>query len=188
MKPSIAAVLAVAVLVVAGCSSSDDTGSSSTQKHNDADVAFATEMTPHHAQALVMVDMTEGRDVDPAFADLTAAIKAAQAPEIDLMGGWLESWGEEVPEGTGLHHMDGASMGDMANAMSEEDFAQLDEVNDRGFEAMWLRMMIAHHEGAIDMGEAEVEDGRYPPALDLAEHIVSSQRAEIETMRAMLEQ
>ena len=37
----------------------------SATEHNDADVAFATDMIQHHAQALSMVDLTMGRDLDP---------------------------------------------------------------------------------------------------------------------------
>ncbi|MGN6575348.1 MAG: DUF305 domain-containing protein, partial [Nocardioides sp.] len=45
---------------------------------NSADVEFATEMIPHHAQALVMVDMTRGRDLSPELQELTENIRAAQ--------------------------------------------------------------------------------------------------------------
>ena len=60
---------------------------------NDADVSFSTDMIPHHAQALVMVDMARGRDLSPATQQLTADIQAAQGPEIEQMVGWLNDWG-----------------------------------------------------------------------------------------------
>ena len=51
---------------------------------------------------------------------------------------------------------------------------------------MWLRMMIVHHEGAIEMSEVEQDEGEYGPALELADRIIDSQSAEIELMEEML--
>ena len=65
---------------------------------NDADVAFATAMIQHHAQALVMVDLTMGQDLDPELAALGEQIRATQAPEIEQMADWLTDWDEPVPE------------------------------------------------------------------------------------------
>ncbi|MFT8776269.1 MAG: HK97 family phage prohead protease [Gluconacetobacter liquefaciens] len=53
---------------------------------------------------------------------------------------------------------------------------------DRAFAAM----MIPHHQGAIDMARAEIEHGNDPAMLALAHAIVSSQSAEIATMRSFL--
>ena len=80
--------------------------------YNDADVAFATEMIPHHADALVMVDMTQGRDLSPELTTLTEQIRDAQAPEIERMVDWLTAWKVEVPE-TSRDHANSHDMGDM---------------------------------------------------------------------------
>ena len=40
---------------------SADQPAASETEHNEADVEFAQNMLPHHAQALAMVDMTRGR-------------------------------------------------------------------------------------------------------------------------------
>ncbi|MEP9363552.1 DUF305 domain-containing protein [Nocardioides sp. CN2-186] len=181
-------VLAAAVLALAlgACGTSDDSGSSGT--HNAADVSFATEMIPHHEQALLMVDMTEGRDLSPEFEQLTQDIEAAQTPEIEQMQGWLKSWGEDVPSGSSGHMMSGGSMGGSMGSgmMSDRDLKNLRGAGSDAFEDMWLRMMIAHHEGAIEMAQTEIADGEYAAALDLARSIASSQQAQITQMKAML--
>jgi uncharacterized protein (DUF305 family) len=51
---------------------------------------------------------------------------------------------------------------------------------------MWLKMMIDHHEGAVEMAEAEVKDGEHSKATRLAEEIISAQEDEISTMKALL--
>jgi uncharacterized protein (DUF305 family) len=178
IRTLLAAVLAIAVLALAGCS--DDATTRTENNHDDADVAFATGMIPHHAQALVMVDMTEGRDLDPAFTQLTDAIRAAQTPEIQTMSGWLEDWGKEVPDESGMGGMD------MPGMMSDDDLDTLESSSGATFEARWLRMMIEHHQGAIEMAKVEIAEGSYPPAVDLATSIVTSQEAEIVTMKTLL--
>ena len=160
---------------------------------NDADVDFATAMIPHHAQALSMVDLTRGRRLSPEVQRLTEQIQAAQAPEIEQMVDWLDGWGEPVPETMRDHaNADSGSHGmsdmhaDMPGMMSADEMADLEAASDAEFEHMWLEMMIRHHEGAIEMAEAEQADGVYAPAVDLAGSISTSQQAEIDTMEQLL--
>jgi uncharacterized protein (DUF305 family) len=166
----------------------------SATEHNDADVAFATEMIQHHAQALSMVDLTMGRTLEPAVQELTEDIRAAQAPEIEAMTDWLVAWGEDVPEtvrdhasaghGEGAQDMEG--MAEVPGMMSAEEMQALADASGADFQRMWLEMMVEHHRGAIEMAEAEQAEGRYAPAVELAEGIVSSQSREIATMEDLL--
>lgn len=184
---------------IAACGTSGDhehrttSGSSQgTTASNRADVAFATGMIPHHQQALEMVDLTKGRNLDPAVRTLADRIKAAQAPEIETMTGWLEDWGKPVPSATAnghdSHDMGGMQMGSdqMPGMMSAADMEALQQAPDSDFQAMWLRMMVRHHEGAITMAKAEIADGRYGPAKDLAQQIIDGQQAEIDQMKQLL--
>ena len=50
--------------------------------HNQADIAFATEMIPHHRQAVQMADLALSRATNAEVKTLAQAIKAAQDPEI----------------------------------------------------------------------------------------------------------
>lgn len=192
----LAASLVVAVLTLTACGSDESEQRAdipASAEFNAADVDFATQMIPHHAQALVMVDMTRGRSLSPEFEALTEQILAAQGPEIEQMADWLEEWGQPVPETSrdhaNSHDMDHMDMGDAemgAGMMTPEEMTALDEMGADGFESMWLTMMIAHHEGAITMAEAEQEAGKHPEALALAEQIAVSQALEIEQMQEML--
>ena len=165
--------------------------------YNDADVEFATEMIPHHADALVMVDMTQGRDLSPELASLTEDIRAAQAPEIETMVDWLTAWGEEVPETSrdhvnshgGSHGGDGDDGMDMGTdmGMDPDDLSMLEGADGAAFEEMWLEMMIEHHEGAIEMAAAQQQEGTFGDALTLAESIEESQTAQIERMQDLLD-
>ena len=199
----LATVLAAAALTLAACINIDrsggdsDTGSStSTSRHNDADVEFAQDMIPHHAQAIVMSSMAKKQARDPRLRQLATDIQAAQGPEIEQMSGWLKTWGEDVPQG--MRGMGGDSdydMGDMGSMMDNGDMpgmmtgrqmSNLDKSSGSRFDRMWLQMMIQHHEGAIEMAKVEQKNGQSTDAIELAKTIESAQTEEIALMKSML--
>lgn len=206
LRPTAALVALTIALAVPLAACGDDTSQSPSDRrtagngdvYNDADVAFATEMIQHHAQALSMVDLADGRPLDPDVQQLTEDIRAAQGPEIETMTDWLTAWDQEIPptmrdHSNAGHDMDGDMSdrmdgmdSDMPGMMSAEEMDELQDASDAEFQDMWLEMMIEHHEGAIEMAEDEQEDGEFADAIALAETIESSQQAEIATMEGLL--
>lgn len=178
-------------LALTACGGDDEDGEKerpepSATEHNEADVEFAQAMIPHHAQALAMADLTIERPLDKDVERLVEDIRAAQAPEIETMTDWLHDWDEEVPETIRDHANAGHDMEHMDGMMDDEDMAELADATDDEFQDLWLDMMIEHHEGAVDMAEDELDDGRYQPALDLAQQIIDGQTAEIDTMDRLM--
>lgn len=164
----------LALVVLAGCGSADD------DEFAPADVEFARQMIPHHAQAVEMAGMLPSDGVSPELTELAAAIAGAQQPEIDQMTAMLDRWGYVPPPPEGGHAHE------MAGMLTEDDLAALDAATGAEFERMWLTMMIEHHEGAIEMAETVLDDGVDPEARELAEEIVDVQQAEIARMERML--
>lgn len=164
------------------------TGTPAIGEHNDADVLFAQMMIPHHAQAVEMSDMLLAKDdVDQRVHELAQQIKDAQQPEITRMSGWLEGWGEDVPD---MNMGMGAGMGDMDHSMngmmSPEDMQALEDASGADASALFLEQMTQHHNGAIDMARIELTDGGNPETKELAQEIIDSQQAEIDMMREIL--
>lgn len=189
-----------AALVLAACGSDDgsDTGSGTqtsasagsedtADAHNDQDVSFAQDMIPHHQQAIQMSKMAASQASSAEVKDLAARIEKAQDPEIETMSGWLESWGEDVPSSMpGMDHGGHSGSSDMPGMMDTEDMDELMEASGKGFDAMFLTMMVDHHEGAVEMATTEKDKGQYGPAQKLADDIITAQNAEIEEMNKLL--
>ena len=163
------------------------------EEHSQADVMFAQMMLPHHQQAIEMSDIILAKDDIPAdVAALAEEIKAAQGPEIAQLTDWLEQWGEPTqPEGMDMDmDMDMGGDHDMAQMegmLSDEELQQLSDAPGPEAAELFLNQMIAHHEGAVAMAEDQVENGTYPPAVDLAQTIIDTQQQEIDTMRQLLD-
>ena len=191
-RPAVAVLAAVALGAPLTACAPDDADSqsqasaSAARAHNDADVRFARQMIPHHAQALEMVDLAEGRPLSSDVGALAEEIRAAQTPEIKQMSGWLREWGERVPSIMADHGSGGAAgMLSMEGMMSEQDMSDLAEASDSTFQQMWLSMMIEHHAGAIAMAQAEERNGKFDPAIAVARSIASSQQQQIRTMKRL---
>lgn len=182
---TVPALLLAALLALTACAGDDSTTSGET--HNDADVTFATEMIPHHQQAVEMAELAADRAHDPEVQQLAEDIQAAQGPEIDTMTQWLEDWGQQVPS----DDMDHGDMGhggaeEMPGMMDEAEMARLTGSDGAAFDRMFLQMMVEHHEGAIEMARTEQANGRNPDAIALAEQVETDQEAEIAEMEDLL--
>lgn len=153
---------------------------------NAADEMFVTMMIPHHQQAIEMADQILSKDgIDPRVVTLAEQIKAAQGPEIQTMKGWLQDWGVPYDDSTsGMGGMEGMDHGD--GMMSEDDMAALDAATGVEATRLFLEGMIEHHQGAVDMARAVLNNGENPDVLALAQQIIDGQTAEITTMQGIL--
>ena len=188
----LAGALVAGTLLLAGCAdnssgaaghgstmmSSGSAGSSTSAEadYNDADIAFASAMIPHHESAITMAQMAQDRAADGRVKELALRIEAAQGPEIETMSGWLTDWGaaassSDTDDGMGHGGMDDGGMGEMSGAE---------------FDRMFLTMMIEHHRSAVQMAQTEAASGQNTDAIALAESIRDSQTAEIAEMQQLL--
>jgi uncharacterized protein (DUF305 family) len=226
MKNSLAVGAAAAATLVAltACSNSSNDQTSRTSAtatttatagaHSQADVTFAQEMIPHHAQAIEMSNVILAKEgIDPRVNDLAKQIKAAQGPEIDQLQSWLSAWGQptmpmttsgmmtpgqnmQMPT-TGME-MPGHTMpmqsspapvpgaGGMSGMMSPEDMAALQNAQGVDASRLFLTQMITHHQGAITMAQTEIDSGQSPEAVALAHKMADTQQQEITTMQNIL--
>ena len=191
---SIAAGFAALVLV-AGCGDDDmggmDHGSgsntggtatgSSTANFNDADVTFTQNMIAHHQQAVEMATLAETRASNADIKKLATEIKGAQQPEIDKMTGWLTAWGKPTAP------MGGHSGMMMPGMASDAEMTKLKAASGADFDRQFARMMIAHHNGAIEMAKEVQTKGSNPDVKALAAQIEKAQSTEVTTLQGLLD-
>ncbi|OZF51651.1 DUF305 domain-containing protein [Rhodococcus sp. 14-2470-1a] len=199
MHTKIAASIAAATVgafLLSGCSdtstdssmdgqSTETMSSSASAEFNDADVMFARMMYPHHAQAVEMAEMVQGRSDNPDVQALASAIAAAQQPEMDQLTSWLAEWGQPAPSGD-MGTMGGMDHGSGMGMMTQQDMDTLAGLTGPEFDRQWSTMMIAHHTGAIEMAQAEIANGSNQDAQQMARTIVETQQQEIDTMQQLL--
>lgn len=118
-------------------------------------------------------------------------------------GGGLTLAQEATTDGAmeGAENMEGmgsSGMMDMSEMATGEPLKALMEPMDTMMRSMpmessgdmdadFLRMMIPHHQSAIDMARVELEQGDDEETRALAQFIIETQEGEIAEMRAMLE-
>ncbi|MBW0145354.1 DUF305 domain-containing protein [Sphingomicrobium clamense] len=144
------------------------------------DVKFMHAMIPHHQQAVVMAQLVDERTSDPTIRATAERILLAQKDEMDFMRGWLAARGEP----TAAEGMHAIHLG-MKGMASEEELAKLAASRASDFDRLFLRLMIDHHAGAIDMvrGLMEQSGTAYDPALyAFTQEVVIDQSAEIKRM------
>jgi uncharacterized protein (DUF305 family) len=149
--------------------------------YNADDVAFATNMIPHHQQAVESSAMVPDRSTNAELIALAQQISAAQQPEIDVMKVFLVQWNENPDDNSG-HGGHGNTMQGMVDAAA---MTKLESLNGAEFDKLWLESMVSHHQGAIEMAKAEIANGDNVDAKTLAKNIVATQEAEIGQMKQM---
>lgn len=150
------------------------------------DIAFAQDMIPHHEQALEMSALALAADASPEVTALAKEIQAAQDPEIVLMRAWLRDWGaEELPHSGGPGEEPDGHEHVMAGMATGEQLLALAEARGAEFDALWIDLMVAHHEGAIEMAEQVAQTTDDLEVQALAAEIVATQAQEIERMQGL---
>jgi uncharacterized protein (DUF305 family) len=149
-------------------------------KHNSDDVNFAEMMIPHHQQALEMGAMVPTRTANRDLLVLAQHIAMDQQAEIETLKGLLTQWGERVPADNAGHVMTMTGMVDQAT------MNQLPLLRGDTFYTLWIKSMIVHHQGAVDMARTEIAHGVNPDALRIANIILTSQQREISYMHHLL--
>jgi uncharacterized protein (DUF305 family) len=146
---------------------------------SQADVDFVTAMAPHHAQALEMAELAPDRAEDDRVRNLAERIAAEQGPEIEALQAWLVAHG--LPEADLRDHRHDS----MRGMATTEQMLALDAARGSEFDRLFLELMTAHHEGALQMA-ADAGDARNPLVVEMAEDTAVKQSVEIDRMQDLL--
>ena len=145
-------------------------GMMNTTINDDAD--FIMNMIPHHQEAVDTSKYMLGRTSDPEFQQFLQNIIDAQEKEIAMMKVWHKQWyGKEYAPDNRYQKM-------MPALGSIE--------NDEDARTSYLRGMIMHHMGAIQMAAKVKSITKRPEVIQFANQIIEAQNKEIVQMRNWL--
>lgn len=150
---------------------------SGTATYTGADVMFLQMMIPHHQQAIDISNIALKSSKDVELLALADTIIEAQTAEIVQMSSWLKEAGASMDMG---HSMSG-----MGGMLDEAELSALAVAKGKEFDALWLKGMIEHHDGAIDMSSM-IADASNPEIKAFGENVIKDQSAQIDQMNAML--
>jgi uncharacterized protein (DUF305 family) len=142
----------------------------------NADVDFARGMIPHHQGAIDMSEIVLKFGKDASVRKLANEIIAAQKKEIAQMQAWIARNGSQ-PASADAAAITSAFTD--VNARMHKDMAMIFTGN---ADVDFMRCMIPHHVGAVDMATVLLQFGKDPELRKLAEDIVRTQNEEIALM------
>lgn len=175
MRTLMPALIAAGALFAGGCG--DDDAGETGAGGNGVDRAFVAGMVPHHESAVEMAQIAVERGSSAFVKELAEDIIQTQTAEIATLRSedeGLDTAGVEVGSLGVPGHMMGMD-GDVATLKTAKPF-----------DAAFLKLMIPHHEGAIEMANAELAKGKDRELRALAEDIMGVQRREIADMKEHL--
>ena len=143
------------------------------------DMDFVHGMIPHHQGAIDMAKVVLQFGKDPEIKNLAESIFKAQEEEIAFMNEWLAKSNQAalpvVPESAKANEQ---AMSKMMIDMSVAATGDAD--------ADFVKGMIPHHQGAIDMAKVAQQYAKDPSLLKLSAEIISAQEGEITFMNNWL--
>ncbi len=154
-----------------------------------ADVGFARDMSEHHRQAVEMSKLLYDRTDDELMRTLAYDIMTTQQAQIGIMSGWLDSWGHSwTGIGPRMEWMGMPATGLMPGMATREELNRLAAAQGVEADALFMQLMIPHHQSGVMMAEAAAEQAETEIVRRLARSMAEAQEAEIEYLQQLLQE
>jgi uncharacterized protein (DUF305 family) len=150
------------------------------QRHNQADITFLQDLLPHHVQTGTMTDLARTKATSSRVKVLAARIRAEQDQQITRIRDLLGAWGVAIPAGA-------SGNGSVPGMLSDQQMKQLSSASGNDFDQTFLRLMVDHQQGAIQLSQTELVQGSDPQAQRIAQDTVTRQQIEVNQMQKMLQ-
>jgi uncharacterized protein (DUF305 family) len=141
--------------------------------HNQADATYAASMLPHHQLGVRMSELAVARADNVLVRRLAFKMQNYQKAELVSLERWTKRW--RAATGDHIHGM-----------LTPEEEKLLASLTGPDFDRTFLTEMIQHHEGAIEMSNTELRDGRSKAAKTVARSVVEIQQDQVDQMHELL--
>lgn len=147
------------------------------------DLRFIDEMIMHHQGAIMSSATMIADSRRPELRDLARRIQASQKRQIQQMERWRRQWYPRA----GASRMSMGAMAGMGGGMGGmETMGRDGMMGGDQTDRMFLRMMVPHHQLAVEMGQDALRNADHGELKGLASVIVDEQSTEIEEMEGYL--
>ena len=167
--------------LAAGCANAPTISpapSASASDRHAADVAYAQMMMPHAVQGVDLTEMVPGRAASPDLAQLAQSMNYVDVEEQGQLAGQLHLWRAPVPGENGV------ALGQMPGMADQAILDRLRGMSGPAFDRSWLAVMIAHHQGGVDMSRDYLARGGQALA-GIAQAQIEVGTQQISQMRAL---
>jgi uncharacterized protein (DUF305 family) len=210
LRTALLLVIGVALLVLGGAGAvALGIGRAAPPSASSVDAGFSWDMARHHTQGVQMADLVATHSSDPVIRSLGFDIAPTQLDQVGRMQGWLSLWGlpttnpnapmawmggmpaHDTGGMAGMPGMSGmpgstAQGALMPGMATEAELDHLASLSGTAFDVEFLRLMIRHHEGGLDMAQFGAAHAQTAPVRQLAQSIAQTQTAEVQTMLQLL--
>lgn len=162
-------------------------GTANPEEFNRGDVGFAKKMLVHSQQGIQMAEIARKNAAREDVRQLAISISETLSSDVKQYTGWLAEWGEPYSNLSDFPEMDGHDMYPTYPGMaSYGDITSLEAATGNAVDEMFLRLMIAHHEGAVQMANSvEFKEMQYGQLINLKNDTLKRQAEEIQRMKQL---
>jgi uncharacterized protein (DUF305 family) len=184
------AVVALAIAVLAGGLGYVIGNNRALPDPNDTDVGFLQDMRYHHEQAVTMGLIFVTRpDTMPGLRTIAREIVVGQELEIGRMVQLLRDFGESEINETDVAMTwmgDPTPLDRMPGLAAQGDLEALNAASGADADELFVRLMVAHHQGGLHMAEHAADHAGTTEVRRLAASMVIGQTNEIEEMQTLV--
>lgn len=166
-------------------------GGNTRDGHSRVDTGFLHDMREHHEQAVTMgLIYLDLPDTDPGLRTVATSIVRGQSLEVGRMIQLLRGFGEpEANEDETAMEWMGMEMpiADMTGMATPEQLDALAGSAGREADELFVRLMVAHHLGGVEMAEYAASNGSHDEVTLMASSMAAAQRDEIAELIGLLD-
>jgi uncharacterized protein (DUF305 family) len=155
------------------------------------EVGFLQDMVIHHEQAVAIAAAELAAGDNPRLRGIAREIVYGQGREMGLMEHQLADWGQSRTfGGTTARAMAWMGMPVAASRMpgmaTTDELRALRERTGTELDALFVRLMVAHHQGGVEMSEGAASRSDDDVVRTLANRIIRQQTLEIAELQTAL--
>lgn len=159
-------------------------------EHDYQDIDFAKKMIIVDQQAMQIADLGMQRTSDTRIKDLSSKLYAESKSDSQQYIAWLTEWKETYLNLSDFPEMEGHDMYPTYSGLVElSEIRQIEGLKGEDFDTAFLRLIIKHLEGVIELQTGKTSEGaavKYADMFKLKEENAKKQKEKLELLKEWL--